>query len=775
MSTAAPQHPDFESEQAFLRHAYECLKDMGSRQAAHGDAGGDPKASAALEKQRREALERLGDPDSLCFGRIDLTEGDQHYVGRQGIWENGDDPVVINWRAPAAEPFYTATPAEPAGLTLRRRFRTERELLLSIADEPFGAAPTVEPTIGDMLLEELSRERTAEMRDIVTTIQTDQYRIISGPIDTTTVVQGGPGTGKTAVGLHRAAMLLYRHRAELAATRVLVVGPNPVFMQYIAYVLPVLGETAADQVAIDRLGPITHSIVDDVLVARVKGDERMAEALRRAVIDRVRVPSQAIEFKANGVDFRVAPELVAAVAGDFDARSVSYQVARDRFRNAFDRVVGEGYASAAREQRRRAVTPINVRSLPEFDRALDRIWPAITAPEIVRQFLASEERIDRAATDVLTPTERRLLYRKPVEKLDDVRWTISDVPLVDEVQELLDGRPRRYGHVVLDEAQDLTPMQLRMVGRRIRGGSATILGDLAQATGLWKYSSWDEITRHLGLDGAAETDELIHAYRVPSEIMAVALPVLELTAPSIHPPVAFRWGGDEPRWIEASREGRSGQAVDRAIAAHAAGGSAAIIAPTSLLSEARAELEARGVEFGDAESGELTGSVELLTAAAAKGLEFDHVILLEPAAIIREAPEGQGHGHRELYVALTRATRSLVCVHAEPLPWPLGSERGGHAAAEKAAPNSIAEPDPNSEPVAALELSLGEALVLAQVRGLDLENALARALLARVGGATESEAARALLAVDWTENAAVEAVLMRARDFSISKGNEDAT
>ena len=192
-----------------------------------------------------------------------------------------------------------------------------------------------------------------------------------------------------------------------------------------------------------------------------------------------------------------------------------------------------------------------------------------------------------------------------------MRWTASDLPLVDEVQELLDRRPRRYGHVVLDEAQDLTPMQLRMVGRRIRDGSATILGDLAQATGLWKYSSWDEIIDHLGIAGVAETEELTLAYRVPREIMNVALPVLELTAPSIRPPVAFREGGQDATWIEVSRDGRAGQAVDRAVAAHAAGGSAAIVAPSSLLPEVRAELEGRDVEFGDAESGELAGSVDL--------------------------------------------------------------------------------------------------------------------------------------------------------------------
>jgi DNA helicase IV len=748
VSAPSPQHPEFESEQAFLRHAYECLKDMQARREARGDSGGDPKASAALEKLRQEVLERLGDPDSLCFGRIDLVEGNQHYVGRQGIWENGygSEPIVINWRAAAAEPFYTATPADHAGLTLRRRFRTDGSLLLGIADEPFGVAPTAEPTIGDILLEELGRERTAEMRDIVATIQDDQYRIISRPIDSATVVQGGPGTGKTAVGLHRAAMLLYRHREALTASRVLIVGPNPLFMQYIRYVLPALGETAADQSAIGGLGSMSSSRTDEVLVARVKGDERMSAVLRRAVADRVRAPSDDVTFRANGVDFRVKAEVITDLIGDFDAESTAYQVARDRFRAALERQVLEAYTSAAYERRPgRPVIPVNARSLPEFDRALDRIWPAITAQEIVRQLLASDERLDRAGTGVLSSTERRLIYRKPVEKLEEVQWTISDVPLVDEVQELLDRRPRRYGHVVLDEAQDLTPMQLRMVGRRIRDGSATILGDLAQATGLWKYASWSEITDHLGLTAVADLEELTLAYRVPREIMDVALPVLEITAPSIHPPIAFRDGGDEATWIEASREGRAGQAVDRAVAAHAAGGTAAILAPANLLPEIRAELERRNVVFGDAEAGELAGSVELLTPAAAKGLEFDHVLLLEPAAIVREASDGQDLGYRELYVALTRATRSLACVHAEPLPWPLGSlrqipEERPAREIELLSPEAGATVGPSAPAI-----SLGEALVLAQVRGLDLSGALARALIAQVRGASEVELAAAVL------------------------------
>jgi DNA helicase IV len=630
---------------------------MRRRVERQGDAGGDPKASAALRKMRERMLERFRDPDAVVFARLRFEGTEEYYVGPQRIVGSGDDPVVISWAAPVAKPFFEATPTEPLGLTLRRRFRTKREQLLGIADEWFGTAD-VEPTIGDILLDELTRERTSEMRQVAATIQRDQYRIIERPLESTTIVQGGPGTGKTVVGLHRAALLLYRHRESLVSRRVLVVGPNRLFMQYIAYVLPSLGETAADQVAVENLVDLTVSAADDRLVARVKGDERMAEVLRRAVVDRVRPPSESINMSANGVTFSVGPEVVAELIGDYDARAASYVDARARFRASLERKIQEEYAREFTRRRPGTLpTPLVLRNLPELDRALDRIWPTITPPELVRQLLASEERIERAASGVLNETEKRLLYRKPVERLDQVSWSLSDPPLVDEVQELIEPAVRVYGHVVLDEAQDLTPMQLRMVGRRIAGGSVTVLGDLAQATGLWSYSSWDEVARHLGVMASAEVKELTHAYRVPREIMELALPVLELTAPSITAPIPFRPGGELPEFVKVDRAGRFEEAVARARAAHERGGTTAVIAPPSRLEELRAAFASSGLEFADAEAGTLSTSVELLDPIGSKGLEFDHVVVLEPAAIIREA---EGQGQRDLYVALTRATRAVL-------------------------------------------------------------------------------------------------------------------
>jgi DNA helicase IV len=742
LTTPEVTHPEFESEQAFLTHAAECLRRMRHELPGDGHGGADPKAAAALKKHFDAVREHLENPETVLFGRIAFTDGEDLYVGPRGIRDNGE-LIIISWAARAARPFYEATPSDSDGLALRRRLRTERDRLLGIADEWFGEdAP--EPTVGDILLDALARDRTGEMRQVAATIQRDQYRIMERSLDAPTIVQGGPGTGKTIVGLHRAALLLYRHRQQLTTRRVLIVGPNHVFMRYISYVLPSLGETAVDQVVVENLVDVRAGGTDHQLVARVKGDMRMVDILLRAVVDRVRAPTENLEFNENGIPFSLSAEAITELVGGYDGRSESYIGGRLRFRAAIERAVSEAYVAASRRYRPGEVPTSLPTIISELERALDRIWPSITAAELVRQLLSSEDRIERAADGILTDPEKRLLYRKPAERLGDVQWSTSDLPLIDEVQELIDPVARRYGHVIIDEAQDLTPMQLRVVGRRISEGAATVLGDLAQATGLWSYSTWGEVAKHLGIPGA-EIEELIHAYRVPREIMEIALPVLALTAPSITAPRPFRDGDQPPAFAQVDRDEREAEAVRRAQAAHLSGGSAAIIAPQSLIETLRSELRASGFNFGDAEQGELATTIELLDPNASKGLEFDHVVLVEPAAIIREAAGGDGH--RDLYVALTRATRTLTCLHAEPLPWPLGGRplqpRGDEVAQAVGEPEPIAPQPSPAPPVAAI--SIGEALVVARMRGLDAAEALARALLAELASAPEEEISRAIL------------------------------
>jgi hypothetical protein len=378
---------------------------------------------------------------------------------------------------------------------------------------------------------------------------------------------------------------------------------------------------------------------------------------------------------------------------------------------------------------------------------------------------------------VLNETEQRLLFMKPVERLEQIKWTTSDVPLADEIQFLLDHRPRRYWHVVLDEAQDLTPMELRMVGRRIRDGAVTVLGDLAQATGLWKYSTWDEVAAHLGCVDGFEIKELTLAYRVPREIMEVALPVLELTAPTIQPPIAFREGG-RPEWSDVLRDDLITAVISRASERRAEGGTIAIIAPPGLLNALREELQDRDLEFGDGARGELAASIELIEPAMAKGLEFDHVYLVEPSMIVREGHEDRRF--QELYVALTRATRTLSCVFSEPLRWPLTLAAGGNGSAvlsgvpAPAADGSVQPDAPRAEASTRLNgapdshtrpaLAIDEAFVLARRRGVDTRIALARALLVAVSGADDSLIAAAILDSD-RDDGAVQPLLKSAEEF----------
>lgn len=829
------EHSDLAGEREFYRRALEALAEMRTAGRLVPSAGGDKKASAALDRLRAEREARLRDESSVCFGRTDTTAGKTNYIGKQVLWdpEHTTVPLVISWQSPAAEPFFSATPDDPAGLQMRRRFRIAADTIVGIADEVFaGTGSATEPAMDDILLAELGRERTVDMQDIVATIQRDQYRIISRELATTTFVQGGPGTGKTAVGLHRAAWLLFRHRDDLGTAGVLVVGPNRLFMDYISYVLPSLGETSATQVAIDAfVEDIVPSVDDAELVARVKGDGRMAPVLVAAIKDRVRPPGDAIDFATDRLRFKVSASAVADLVEDFDPTAQSYSVGREQFRQRFATLVRESHDRAFRTLTRGSeIAPIvDARSLPEFDRALDRIWPSISATELVRQLLSSEERLDRAASAHFDDLERRMLYRKPVDRIADVRWTTSDVPLVDYGRHLIDGRTRSYGHVVIDEAQDLTPMQLAMVGRRIRSGSVTVLGDLAQATGTFDYSSWDEVAESLGFSDPAQAIELRRAYRVPREIMDVAAPVLELTAPSVRRPESYRDGGRDVDWVHVESPSISREALVLALQALEGSGTVAIIAPARHLDALRGAFRAEDLSFGDLKSGQAADTIAILDPKTAKGLEFDHVILVEPAAIVRHSARSSMQGHRELYVALTRAMRSLTVVHSEPLPWPLSScvEPVAIDAAERAPARPVAVENPptlretenegesapterderfstviaqtEEEPDALIEtgasetsaeaiggavraevvsengrsdvsyeapsiaISIPEAMAVAHLRGIPLQHALARALLALTSGATEFEASSALLNAS-VDSETVDALLAIARD-----------
>jgi DNA helicase IV len=620
-------HPDLAAEQAYLDRAYACLDQMRETLIRTADAGATEISAEAIERWATGRLRGLEDAErGLCFGRIDSEESaDPIYVGRRWVHDDDRRPIVVNWQTPAARPFYTATPAQPHGVKLRRRFRTKGRELTGISDEALdGSLADAASAVDDFLLEELERARDARMRDIVATIQADQYHLIAREPEPPLVIQGGPGTGKTAVGLHRASFLLYSHRSELR--RVLVVGPNPAFMEYVSNVLPTLGEDSVEQRAVSELvedAEITR--VDPADVQREKADTRRAEELRQLVEEASRGEPQELVVRMEGRFVGLEADEVAELLAEARSEMGFSAPARERFRMNVLRRFYEDYGHRLGGQAYRNFEEVEraLRRDGRLTRFLNRTWPVPKPEQIVR--------------------------RLPLVR-GSRGWSEADLPLLDEARELVLGPPQQFGHVIVDEAQDLTPMQLRMIARRA-SRSFTILGDIAQATGPISYDRWEELLPNLPGGGEAHVEELRHAYRVPREIMALALPLLELIAPDVEPPVAYRVGAEPPRVVQADSPLEA--AYEHAARLAEDEGLLALIAPGSLRGE-------DGVALFD------ETRVAVLTPREAKGMEFDHVVVVEPALIVEEALEGQGL--RELYVALTRPTRTLVVVHSRPLP-----------------------------------------------------------------------------------------------------------
>jgi len=660
-------HPEVVEEQRHLDHAYRCLEAMRHR-AESASAVTDMAAQAVDGEVARWHLnQRLRGLDTdvaaLAFGRIDEegtagAPGATWYVGRRHVEDGDGEPVVVDWRAPVSTPFYRATASDPFGLRMRRRFlmtgRRVDDLFDEIFDDPDSVHAARHGGIPDPLLAELERERTGEMRDIVATIQAEQDVVIRAALDACLLVQGGPGTGKTAVGLHRAAFLLYEHRRLLDEEGVLVIGPNPVFLRYIAQVLPSLGETAVRQTTVGQLVGDRVRAVDPPEVAALKGDARMAIVLARAIASTVRRPAGDIEIATGWGSVRLAADAVSAAIEEIRARAVPHNVGRQALRLQLVRLAVRAIAERRGEGTVPAGLAGEVRTDKAFQKLLTACWPVASAQAVVRKLLSSPATLRAAAEGVLSAGEQALLLRKPSRRAGDEPWTAADLVLVDEAAALADGQRHTYGHIVVDEAQDLTAMELRALARRCPRRSMTVLGDLAQATRPGGQRSWTDVLTHLGSPPGAELTELELGYRVPAPIVDFANRLLPAAAPGVRPSRSVRGAGDPPRILTVSTEALA-STVRRAVADLAARWtSVGVVLAGRSLRDALDDLDA-------------IDGVLVVSPFEAKGLEFDAVVVVEPAHLVRAGDDPQT-GLRLLYVALTRAVQSLTVVHSEPLP-----------------------------------------------------------------------------------------------------------
>jgi DNA helicase IV len=763
--------PELAAEQAYVDAAYARLEAMRAAaervRAAYSDvrAGGTHQARLERDIAWNVTQRRLSDLDigdaPLMFGRLDMEDHSRWYVGRIAVEDEEHTPLVVDWRAPISEPFYRATAVEPMSVVRRRHLisRKGRELV-GLDDEVFDQAAIDEaglPIAGEgALLAALERNRTGRMGDIVATIQAEQDEAIRADLAGPLIVAGGPGTGKTAVALHRAAYLLYTFRRRLGAQGVLLVGPSTVFLRYIEHVLPSLGEQDVQLSTISGLRPsLKIRSLDPAAAGALKGDARMAKVIERAVADRERPLREDFTLLIDGLQLRVRRRETVRLIENVHRRRGTHNERRPNLVQRFVDVLVSRYKEGAiRSYNRRAgdEPAENVRSLfdretldasvagalvrgeappegweqelrarmrarPEVREALDRMWPVLSGPELVNDLFGFAALVKSAARDVLTDQEQSLLHRARSRDVAMVAWSEDDVALVDEADSLLgtvesarprsrrsqnrdeeldqasrvidelglkgftdaatvvrrneepaaNGSeatrdPRTFGHVLVDEAQDLTAMQWRMLARRCPSGSMTLVGDPGQASRPGALASWSDVLEHVPQHAPVRFVTLTINYRTPSEVMDVASRLLAVAAPTVEPSRSVRSTGEDPLFVATPPERLVDETTTHARAALARTGTLAVIAPAVLhaaIIQGLSDVDA-STDAADA----LDAAVAVLEPAEAKGLEFDHVVVVEPGRLVT----ADRAGLRLLYVSITRTTKTLTVVHAEPLP-----------------------------------------------------------------------------------------------------------
>ena len=729
--------------------------ELRDRYVRHSDGtpGGRVERDLSYARHAAAILTLNAAEDRLCFGRLDHGSGEDMHIGRMGIFDDSGDhrQLLMDWRAPSARPFYVATAAEPLGIRRRRYIQTRRRRVEAVTDDYLVLAGAADPgqasaagLAGEAaLLSAIRAPRTGRMSDIVATIQAEQDNIIRADRTGILVVQGGPGTGKTAVALHRAAFLLYTYREQLGQRGVLIIGPNPTFLRYIGQVLPSLGENAVVLSTIGDMFPGVTARAQEVPgTARVKGRPAMAAVIANAVLQRQAMPTDTVHVRFDGAPggrLRLPPELLtAAQERAWQSRRPHNQARPVFIRRVLDGLVpqvaerlghGSDGGSLATQDDLDAIR----RDLQEHDglrNALTGIWPLLTPQRLLTELFASPQRIAFAAS-VFSPADRALLERAPAGD-----WTIADVPLLDEAAELLGpvgqepqaaqeaaelayagevldligasdvaddadsdeaplvsmvsaanlaslhsdvvqmtstaeraaaDREWAFGHVIVDEAQELSPMAWRMVMRRCPVRSMTLVGDLAQTSDPAGASSWDRVLKQYARQ-QLRVEELTVNYRTPAEIMDVAEPTLHRIDPAARAPRSVRDAGVAP-WHQQVAAADLPDHVARLVIQDAAGaGTLAVIVPRSIKDAVTAAVHGVSAALPDRGSpddpDELRRGVTVLTVREAKGLEFDEVLLADPDGILAESE----HGLNDLYVALTRSTQRLAVLHTGPLP-----------------------------------------------------------------------------------------------------------
>lgn len=707
MPAESEPDPELASERRHLAAARAALDRMrehvDATELLFGDVVKDKVTDAALRRGRERRLAELTDiPDApLYFGRLDFDHGtvfleedeedeagpraadepDRIHIGRRHVYDADGRPMVLDWRAPISIAYYRASPADRMLVRTRRRYGftttadadgEPRTLLTAFEDEDLLVDPDAPAPTSELLSTEIERPRTGPMRDIVATIQPEQDDLVRAPLDTTLCVQGAPGTGKTVVGLHRIAYLLYTERARLSRTGVAIIGPNRSFLSYIRDVLPALGEVDVHQTTVvdlltrdlpERAGHPQGWIrrVESPEAARVKGSAVMAEVLRRDLWAHLREPEETVMVRGGSRRWRLYPEDVRPLVTELAERGVAYGSGRELLSHRMAHVILTQMEAEGRTCDDRTHT--RVRRDPAIRTAVTTLWPKVDPLKLVLGLLTDPERLARAAEGLLTAEEQALL-RLPGNPRGpkSAKWSEEDLALVDEAAALIE-RPSGMGHVVVDEAQDLSPMQCRAIARRSGSGSLTVLGDIAQGTSPSAARNWSTLLEHLGKP-TGHLHVLDRGYRVPAQIIDFAARLLPTIAPGLGAPTAVRRspgalrlspvaGDPAPTVAEACRAALKGE------------GSVGLIAADRQIAELRSALAAEGVEAP------LLGEVGLddarliaVPASLAKGLEFDAVVVVEPAAIV----EAEERGANRLYVALTRAVSSLHVVHGRALP-----------------------------------------------------------------------------------------------------------